>query len=711
MAEILIQGILCKYRDLRESHVDDDGVLHDGEEILYADLPQDEQYFRRVISPFSDDELVEIASVEYGERKVKCNKLQLAWVEQEEKRMTYGEGVYCMINGELTYIPASYWGYVNHWVLEHGEKPDYREADRIFFLFMEYLYFETQVLGVTRGKGRRQGATSLGFYWMWWICGRLPEKRGGSISFNDDAARKNFQGMFMRGFKAMLPCFVRDFDSKAENFVRFIKPQEKAAKGVVQKREGLNSYCDFLSATLNSYDSGRLSFGLFDEGGKQEKMNINSYWSKVSPTLKTGRKKVGFAYMPTTVNPKNKGGENYEQFWKEANQNAINPNTKEPYGLNTPHKIVRYFVPAYEGYAGCIDKFGRSIIDDPKEPVMGNDGEWITEGAKTVIVNERKLKEGEQLMEHRRDFPLDEYDMFSFSTGNCEFNEERLIKQMEWIELNPKECFLRKVRLFEDTTVTKSIINDGKNRPDKIKREIKFMDDERGGWLLLEAPKEANKFDDYGSCISPANVSAYCIGVDTFRIGFAEEGSKGTICVFKKSCVINGVETGNYPVAMYLGRPRLIQHLYDEVLKACMWYGCKVNFEISAGDFFYGYFHEKKAIEFLYWTPAVDPNKRNFVSKPGTESASPFELAAQLECAKVYIDGTIPDGYNGNVHRVKFPDLLKQLLDYNHSERTPYDIVIALMMALLPALKVPNVKTQQMKPKQLIPTYKIKLSA
>jgi len=151
------------------------------------------------------------------------------------------------------------------------------------------------------------------------------------MSFDDTAAQKNFQAMFMRGFKSMLPCFVRDFDSKAENFVRFVKPPDKAAKGVIQKRHGLNSYADYMSNSINSYDSGRVSFLLPDETGKYHRININTYWSKVSPTLKTGRNKVGFAYMPTTVNPKDKGGEHYRQFWDDADQNAINPETKLPF--------------------------------------------------------------------------------------------------------------------------------------------------------------------------------------------------------------------------------------------------------------------------------------------------------------------------------------------------------------------------------------------
>lgn len=696
MANVEVQGIICSYRDLR-----------DGESILYENLPQEEQYFRRIDSPFDDDDWIEIVSLPYEERTGKYTKEQRDWVEREEKRMTYGNGVYAYINGVLTYIPASYWGYINFWELEHGEKPDYREADRIFFLFMEYLCFETDILGVTRGKGRRQGATSLGFYWQWWICGRASDKIGGSISFTDDAAKNNFQKMFMRGFRAMIPCFVRDTDSKAENFVRFVKPVEKEKKGHQKKREGLNSYVDTLSNSINSYDSGRLSFGLFDESGKYHKMNINTYWSKVSPTLKIGREKVGFAYLPTTVNPKDQGGENYRQFWNEANQNAINPATKEKYGLNTPHKIVRYLVPSTEGYAGCIDKFGQSVVDDPAVPILSNKGKWITEGARSIILKERSLKKDEQLMEHRRDFPLDEFDMFAFETGICEFNEERIMNQLRELEINP--TYLRRCRLYRKRVKKTSMFTNKDEEWD----EIAFMDDDAGEWLLLEAPIKENLYNHRG-LFSAENTLRYIAGVDTIKSGFSINGSTATICVFKKSLIEEGEEKGLYPVALYMGKPRLMQHLYEQVLMACMWYGCKVNFEIDAGTSFYDFFVSKDAHKLLEWTPriAIDVTKKNIVVKPGTESANPYQFAMQLEVAKKYFDGTIVGGYNGNVHRIKFPEMLKQALEYDHSDRTKSDIIISLMMALLPCFGSTDILNEhQDKPKQILPQHKIKISA
>jgi len=700
--KIIIQGIECTYRDLLP-----------GEQILYADLPQDEQYFKREHIPFTDDELVEVASVPFDDRKSKYTKLQAEWVEREENRMTYGNGVYSSINGEITYIPPSYWGYINHWTLENGELPEYREPDRLFFLFMEYICFETDILAVTRGKSRRIGATSVGFYWMWWICGRLPEKRGGSISFNDDAAKKNFQTMFMRGFKSMIPCFVRDFDSSAETFMRFVKPVEKAKKGVIRKREGLNSYCDYLANSLNAYDSGRLSYGLFDEGGKYEKTDINTFWSKVSPTLKIGRRKVGFAYLPTTVNPKNKGGENYEKFWKESNQNEINPNTGNAYGLYTKHKVVRYFVPATEGYAGCIDKFGKSVIDDPIEPVMGNDGNWIMRGSLSIILEERSLKEGEQLMEHRRDFPLDEYDMFAFASGACEFNEENIQTQIQWIQENPSQCYWRQMRLNFKKENIKTV---GGTKEKKI-RIVSPMDDEKGGWFILEYPMEENKFIDRNGFIEPLNSQCYQIGVDTTQDRIAVAGSNPAICVFKKSLLINEsgqlIEKGLYPVALWISPTRLDIHFDEEVLKACLWYGCKANYEIDRRTDFYRFFCNENCRSFLTWTPTImrNPLKPNKQPEYGSRSGDPFQLAQMLQISKWYMDGDSQVIYNGHVHRIKHEGLLKEALYYNHLDRTKSDLFVSLQMALVAVfgeMKIPE-KESIIEPIKLLPTYKIKM--
>ncbi len=681
-----IQGIQVHYRDIRTSYVTEDGELIDGEEILYSELPQKDQKFSRVKIPFTDDELIAIALKEHT-----YTPLQKAWVEKQE--YLFNNGLYAKINGKIVFIPGAYWCYINFWTLEHGEKPDYREDDRLFFLFHEYLRLETQVLGTTRLKGRRQGATSIAMFFMWFVAGRNEHKLCGLTSFSDQAAQDAYQKMFMFGFKAMLPCFQADFDSDSENFIRFVKPIDKKKKSILAvKREGLNSYCDYKSNVINSYDSGRQSYNVPDEGGKRNKLNINSYWSRLYKTFLIGSNKVGFGYLPTTVGAKKEGGENYKLFWHNSSQYEINEKTGEAVGLDTINRVVRYFVPATHCYAGCIDEFGNSVVDDPLTPILSNEGKWITEGSRTIILRERARLEGEQLMEHRRDYPLDEYDAFAFETGNCEFDEMMIIKRIQFLEENPHEAYWRQVRFY----------------PNKETGFCDWMDDSKGCWWIKEFPEEPNKFVKSNGGIEPNNYLVFSSGADTYRNIFAVEGSLGVIAIIKKSCMVNGIETGLYPVAFFIGRPQLIRQFNFEMYLSCMLYGCRINVESDAGTWFYEDFIEFNAVRFLEWTPARDPLRKDQKIKVGTESANPFQLAKQLEVAKIYFDGTDPLNYNGNIHRVTFLPLLKQALEYNHSERTPYHIMVAFMMALIPMMGQGKAPTSPKKTHSIMPQYSLK---
>lgn len=682
MAVVEIQGISCHYRDKRED-----------EEILFSQYEQSEQYFRRQEHPFTDDELVNIANKEHS-----YTSFQATWKEQEEKK--FEEGVYITVNGDEKFLPGAYYCYVNYWTLEHGEKPEYREDDRLFFLLHEYLRLETASLGITRLKGRRQGATSIAMFFMWFVAGRKEHKLCGLTSFSDTAAQDAFQKMFMYGFKAMLPCFQADFDSDSENFIRFVKPVDKKKKSVLAvKREGLNSYCDYKSNMINSYDSGRQSYNVPDEGGKRNKLNINSYWSRLYKTFLVGSNKVGFAYLPTTVGSKNEGGENYKLFYKNANQYEINKETGESVGVNTVNRVVSYFVSAAYCYAGCIDKYGYSIVEDPINPILSNEGKWITEGSKTIILRERARLDGEQLMEHRRDYPLDIHDAFAFESGQCEFIEKNFIDQINYLEDHPDIAFWRQARLTEKIDEKGRIV-------------VGFMDDPKGDWWIKEVPDIPNNYRISGSYIEPLSKLLYQAGADTYRNIFAENGSEGVVCFTKKSCIKEGEETGLYPVAIFVGRPKLIKQFNRQAMLGCLWYGCSINFEIDAGTWFYEDFTEWNAQRLLEWTPAIDPTKRGTTQiKPGTESASPYQLAKQLEVAKVFYDGDKTDGYNGNVQRVTYLPLLRDSLAYNHSERTPHHLTVAFMMSLLPMLGQTKPPPAPARSRPIFQTYKIKVPA
>jgi hypothetical protein len=119
-------------------------------------------------------------------------------------------------------------------------------------------------------------------------------------------------------------------------------------------------------------------------------------------------------------------------------------------------------------------------------------------------------------------------------------------------------------------------------------------------------------------------------------------------------------------------------------------------------------------LQLLEWTPAFDLTKKNQKILPGTQSGNPFELAKQLEVAKLYYDGNSQVAYNGNVHRVTFIPLLKDSKAYDHTARTPYHLTVCFMMALLPVLGRPRPRggeRPKTKPTSVLPTFKIKLAS
>jgi hypothetical protein len=620
------------------------------------------------------------------------------------------EGIWIWIGEKFRYITGRYYFYLRYYILEDGNAPDFREADRLYFLFFEYWFNILWCLGIIRIKKRRQGASSQSCSNILYEAIFYKNSNCGLISKTREDSKATFTEMITNAYQQLPPFFKQKLLGKEESVTELVLAHEK----------GGNSKINYRAPVLNAYDRGRMSYILGDEFGKLPlDVPASKLLAIISNTLKKGVKRVGWIDLPSTVNELTKGGgAEYKKIFDAANQFARKP---------TINRIVRFFQPAYEAYEGFIDEFGDSVIDKPTDEQceylvskwvgVNEDGELISElteddiklGAKQyVLFKRREGLDGDALEEETRMNPCDEEEAFMYMGIGCEFNAVNIKTQLRKLEENPE--FIRKVRLDKKIEKIKSDIPGAK---EKVKKTVSYMDDANAGWLLLEEPIKKNNFIDRGGTFEPLNKHIYQIGVDTKKDDLSLHGSKPTICVFKKSLIIEGKETGMKPVAYFIGKTRLEWHFDEEVLKACMWYGCTVNYEVDARTDFYKYFWKEGGSRMLEWTPkfAQDPVKFTPAKyKPGTQSGDPYQLAAQLQAIKMYVDGTDPEIYNGHVHRIAFPSVLNQLLKYDHSNRTPFDEVIALIMALLPILGESEITKPPAKPKQLLPQYKIRLN-
>lgn len=685
--------------------------------IINNGLPIKEQKWIRKELPLFFDK------VEYNKKgDLILTEKQEEYASEEVKRCK--NGVWYKIGGTNRYLTGKYYFFLQYYTLEDGTAPEFREADRLYFLFYNHWFNIDWCLGNIRIKKRRQGASSQSCSNILYEAIFYKNSNCGLLSKTKDDSKDTFTQMVTSAYR-QLPAFLKPKQVNKEDSVTelvFAHKAQSLRDGIsdAQKfEEGHNSRINYKAPVLNAYDRGRMSYVLGDEFGKlPQDVPASRLLAIISKTLVRGVKRVGWIDMPSTVNEMTVGGgAEYKKIWDYANQFLKSPTT---------NRVVRFFQPAYESYDGFIDEYGDSVVDEPTKEqyeylvnkwVRKNEfGEIVSElseddiklGAKYYVLNKlRDGKTGIDLEEEIRMNPCTEEEAFLYAGVGCEFNAVNIQNQIKELEDNP--VYLRQSRLVLKREVIKNIFP---NKKDKEIRKVGFMDDEKGGWFILETPIKENNFKDDGNYLEPLNTMMYQIGVDTTQDRIAISGSNPAITVFKKSHIVDGEEKGLYPVALWISPTRLDIHFDEEVLKACLWYGCKANYEIDRRTDFYRYFCKENAQSFLTWTPKImqNPLKRNFRPEYGSRSGDPFQLAQMLQISKWYLDGDLNEGYNGHVHRIKFIQLLEQALKYNHLDRTKSDLFVSLQMALVTVFgEMQSPKINNVQPIKIIPQYKIKL--
>jgi hypothetical protein len=84
---------------------------------------------------------------------------------------------------------------------------------------------------------------------------------------------------------------------------------------------------------------------------------------------------------------------------------------------------------------------------------------------------------------------------------------------------------------------------------------------------------------------------------------------------------------------------------------------------------------------------AIDKMRRRTVQKFGVTSGDSFAMARQLDTCITYIEG--------HCEKIVFTDLLEELLQYDHENRTPFDRSVAFMISLLAGIGVEAVKKEK----------------
>ncbi len=538
--------------------------------------------------------------------------------------------------------------------------------------FLQYCIEDPLCMGMIDITKRRFLKTFIGGLFILEYTSRTKMANGALQSKTGNDASKVFSKAIVNPFRRFPRFFRPEYDTSLginpRTTIRFQQTnvRGKKAEDNIEKDE-LGSMIDWGSAESVYYDGQKLHRYFGDEWGKTIETNIFDRHEVIRYCLldEEGRI-VGKCLYSTTVEKLDTEKDGVQdaaiQLWEASDQNNRQQNGMTSSGL------YRFFQTADEGK--YFDIYGYPDVDKT---------------VKDILADRESVKGNQRALSARKRKEPRTIDEAFYSGGEaCEFNEDNILTQIDAEKSEPS--FWRKMRLGEKK-ITEQSIYDPKEKTTRI--EVYPMDDEKGGWEILEFPNKPNHFEIYGeNFYSPLNKDLYQIGVDTTQDDrIAEYGSNPAIVVMKKSCVVTiggeKVETGMYPVAVWNNPTRMDVHFDHEVLKAAMWYGCKVAYEIDRRTDFLRFFRSKNCAEFLDWTPKImmNPVKKK-APEPGHRSGDPFQLVQMLQISKWYIDGDSIVEYNGHVHRIKYLPLLQQLLKYNHSDRTKSDLVVAMQMAL-----------------------------
>jgi len=621
------------------------------------------------------------------------NSEQRDYAMQQVKRCR--DGFWFMNNGVPTYVTGKNYFYLQFWKLEDDIYPDYRDLDRRYFLYLNHWESIPWCLGVLIGKKRRQGQTSIGTSNLVYECVFYKNSNCGLTSKTEKDAKTAFTNMVAFGYR-QLPVFLKpkqlnNKDSVTELVFAHKSVTVKGGKGSsIDNDTGHRSKVDYRAPGKNAYDSGRLTRGLFDEGGKFPlDVPFSEFLSIVSKTLVKGVKKVGFVECPSTMNDMTKGGgAEYKKVWELADTKKFE---------RTPNRMVRYFSPAYDGYLGFIDKYGLSVIEPPTpeqydylvENFVGIGD--LTEadvrlGARQYLLEKRFGLENMLLEEEIRMNPFDEKEMFMSAQQGSIYNSFKINEQLDWLNFN-KDCVERGNLVWENNDEYYKEVVHGNGVREMKPSKLMWVANPNGmyekvvGWM----PKEANNVFQRAGSFSPNGNYAVRIGCDPFKYDRTKDNRKSNCAAYAyqmEDLLDENNPHNNMFVMRYVDRAATTDIQYQYVLKMAWFCGCQVLFERNVNGW-KKFFEEKLCSSFLMWMPGE--------VEPGIYSDGKGKTIQQIcDFTESYIEK--------DVNKVYFPQLLGDKsgwLGFEVADTQKYDDAMAAGFALIAAKSKRYYKPQE----------------
>jgi len=636
-----------------------------------------EQYWERVAMP---RELNKISTIFQWNQMPSLFKNN--WVDYIEKEFDKREqGFWFMNNGEPTYITGSHYMYLQWASIDIGY-PDFREANRIYWIFWEACKADTRSFGMVYLKIRRSGFSFMSSSECINVGTLARDARVGILSKTGADAKKMFTDKVVP-INNRLPFFfkpIMDGMDKPKTELSYRIPASKITKknmfdAEAEELEGLDSTIDWKNTEDNSYDGEKLLMLAHDESGKWQKPNnIKENWRVTKTCLRLGSKIIGKCMMGSTSNALNKGGQNFKDIYEDSRVTNRNANGQTKSGL------YALFIPMEWNMEGFIDMYGMPVFRKPEKAIKGIDGMPIVNGAIDYWEAEvESLKnDSDALNEFYRQFPRTESHAFRDETKSSLFNLTKIYQQIDYNDTLIKEHYLTR-----GSFMWKDGVKDTK---------VIFSPDKKGRFLVSWMPAKhlQNNVIDRGGSKYPGNEHIGTFGCDSYDISAVVDGrgSNGSLHGMTKYHM-DEAPTNEFFLE-YIARPQTAEIFFEEVLMACVFYGMPILIENNKPRLLY-HFKNRGYRGFSLNRPDKHYTKLSKTEKElggipnSSEDVKQAHAAAIESYIEKYVGMDTAGGYRDpdEIGSMPFTRTLEDWAKFDINDRTKFDASISSGLAIM----------------------------
>ena len=599
------------------------------------------------------------------------------WYDYIDKEFTRREEGFWFINKNVpTYITGTHYMYLQWSKIDVGQ-PDFRESNRLFYIFWEACKADTRSYGMCYLKNRRSGFSFMSSAESVNLATISTDSRFGILSKSGPDAKKMFTDKVVP-ISVNYPFFfkpIQDGMDRPKTELAYRVPASKFTRRKLddntklQEITGLDTTIDWKNTGDNSYDGEKLKLLVHDESGKWERPNnILNNWRVTKTTLRLGSKVIGKCMMGSTSNSLDKGGDNFKKLYNDSDVTKRNANGQTSSGLYS------LFIPMEWNYEGYIDSYGIPVFDTPKKPVEDPHGTKIKIGVIEYWQNEvNGLKEDQDgLNEFYRQFPRTEEHAFRDEAKSSLFNLTKIYQQIDW-NADLKNSGIITQGNFQWVNGVKDT-------------KVLFMPSKQGRFFLSWTPpiEMQNRVVIKNGLKWPGNEHTGAFGCDSYDISGTVDrrGSNGALTGLTKFSMEN--VPPNHFFLEYIARPQTAEIFFEDVLMACVFYGMPILAENNKPRLLY-YFKRRGYRGYSMNRPDKKYNKLSTTEREigGIPNSSEDIKQAHAAAIESYIEEHVGLKENGDYGDVYFQRTLEDWAKFNINNRTSHDASISSGLAIM----------------------------